>query len=257
MLTVPRVDVGERSFRVHVVPLAHANAAMLLQIEELTEALALETRVQRAESLAQLGSLSAAVAHELRNPLAGIRGAIQVIGATLPDGSPHGPIMGKVEQEVDRLNDLVTDLLAYARPRQPRAEPIDLRATAQRALALLVGDVTPQVEGEGPALADPDLVQQIVLNVCQNALQAGASQVLVQIAPGRIQICDDGPGVSDEAAERIFEAFVTTKTKGTGLGLAISRRAANNMGGWLELVKGPLSGARFVLSLPTPGAEEH
>ncbi len=250
-ITLPRVDADRRSFRVHVEPLVHTHASLLVQVEELTDALALETRVRRSESLAQLGTLSAAVAHELRNPLAGIRGAIQVIESMLPEEAPQRPIMKKVEQEVDRLNTLVTDLLTYARPRAPRADRLALRPVVERAMALAVGHVTPRVEGTGNAVGDADQVAQIVQNLVQNAEQAGANDVLVTLADGRVQVCDDGPGIEGAAGD-IFEAFVTTKTKGTGLGLAISRSSAEAMGGRLALAEeGPLPGACFILELPT------
>lgn len=249
--TLRRVDAERRSFRLHVVPLAHAFATVMLQIEELTEALELEARVHQAESLAQLGTLSAAVAHELRNPLAGIRGAIQVMASSLPEDAPHRPIMAKVEQEVDRLNGLVTDLLTYARPRPPRADPIDLRAITHRIVPMAAGP-EPRIEGDGMAIGDADQVQQILLNLLQNAAQAGATDIRVSIEDGRLWVADDGPGIPDEELERIFEPFVTTKTRGTGLGLAISRRAASQMGGWLDLVSSDasLGGATLLLTLP-------
>ena len=250
--TLTRVDVSGRSYQIHLVPLAHKNAALLVQIEELTDALALEARVRRAESLAQLGALSAAVAHELRNPLAGIRGAIQVMANRLPEDAPNRPIMLKVEQEVDRLNALVTDLLDYARPRPPRADVLDLHDVVKRAIALHVGDIPFQVTGRGPAVGDADQIGQIVLNLLQNAVQAGASTIAIDVQPGKMQISDDGPGIESDQRDAIFEAFVTTKSKGTGLGLAISRRAASDMDGWLELTEGPLCGASFLLTLPTP-----
>lgn len=255
--TVARVDADRRTYRVHVVPLAHAFASVMIQIEELTDALALEARVQQAESLAQLGTLSAAVAHELRNPLAGIRGAIQVMASSLPDDAPHRPIMQKVEREVDRLNALVTDLLTYARPRQPRAERLDLHALTMRAVPLAAAGVTPVIEGTGTAIGDDDQVQQILINLLQNAVQAGAHRVRVDLRDGLIRVSDDGPGIPEEQADRVFEPFVTTKNRGTGLGLAISRRAASQMGGWLDLAPrddAPLPGACLRLTLPTNGA---
>lgn len=261
-ITLPRVDVEEppRSFRVHLVPLEHPMASLLVQIEELTDAVALEARVRRNESLAQLGSLSAAVAHELRNPLAGISGALQVIGASLPEGAPYRPIMGKVEQEVHRLNALVTDLLAFAKPERAQLEPQDLTAAAQRSIELVRGDwpsVRFECEGQGRALADGNLTHQILLNLLQNAAQAveGKGTVRVLVEDGRIVVADDGPGIAPERRDEVFQPFFTTKTRGTGLGLSVSERSAHAMRGRLRLLaQGPLSGAAFALDLEPVGA---
>jgi signal transduction histidine kinase len=260
-----RVDVREagdrqlRSFRVDVVPVHHHLATLLLEVEELTEVVGLEGRLGRSEALAQLGALSAAVAHELRNPLAGISGAIQVISRTIPKDAPYAPVMVKVEREIRRLDALVTDLLAFARPGVVRLGTIDLREPVQAAVDWTGEDhprMAIEVVGRGEAQADPDLVQQIVLNLLQNAAQAMASdpgcqdpRVRVSIGPGRIEVSDVGPGVPEELGERIFEPFTTTKTRGTGLGLAICLRSAVAMGGTLAWRRREGRGATFVLSL--------
>lgn len=261
--SVPRVDVREdtvvRSYRVNVVPITHHAARLLLEVEELTEVVGLEGRLRRSEALAQLGALSAAVAHELRNPLAGISGAIQVISHTVPKDAPYLPIMAKVEREIRRLDALVTDLLAFARPGAVRLRQVNLRDPVEAAVDWIGEDhpgISIVVEGEGAAQADPDLVQQIVLNLLQNAVQAmdgdpGCTErrIHVALAPARIAVSDAGPGIDPSLGERIFEPFTTTKTRGTGLGLAICTRSAAAMGGTLALGRGPLRGACFVLSL--------
>lgn len=259
----PRIDVREgdltRSYRVDVVPITHQSARLLMEVEELTEVVGLEGRLRRSEALAQLGALSAAVAHELRNPLAGISGAIQVISRTIPKDAPYHPIMAKVEREIRRLDALVTDLLAFARPGVVRLRFVDLREPVDAAVDWTRDDhpeVEVEVTGAGSAQADPDLVQQIVLNLLQNAIQAmdgdpgcERRQLRVDVTPGRVAVSDSGPGVPAELGERIFEPFTTTKTRGTGLGLAICTRSAVAMGGSLTLGQGPLRGASFVLSL--------
>lgn len=251
-------DPVTRSFRFDVVPITHPLATLLLQVEEFTEVVELEGRMRRSEALAQLGALSAAVAHELRNPLAGISGALQVIVRSVPKDAPYVPIMVKVEREIHRLDALVTDLLAFARPGAVRLRPVNLREPVEAAIEWTRDDhpeVEVEVVGEGTAQADPDLVQQILLNLLQNAIQAMASdpgcpgpRVRVTIAPGRVEVADDGPGVPVELSERIFEPFTTTKTRGTGLGLAICTRSAVAMGARLTLGPSPLRGASFVLA---------
>ncbi len=258
-ITVTRVDVrldGEdRNFHVSIVPLEHPRARVLLHMEELTDAIRTEGRLARSESLAQLGALSAAVAHELRNPLAGISGAIQVIAGSLPDNDRRKPIMEKVEGQVRRLNDLVTDLLDFARPTAARSMPVTLDESA-RSVADLVRRDHPEVAitvmGSGLAKGDANLVHQILLNLVLNAVQAiGASgEVRMTVSDGVVRVSDSGPGIPAENAEKIFAPFFTTRTRGTGLGLAICRKAVAAMGGRLELGAGPLSGATFVLELP-------
>jgi signal transduction histidine kinase len=251
-------DAGVRSYRIDLLPLAHPLATLILELEELTEVVALEGRLARSEALAQLGALSAAVAHELRNPLAGISGAIQVISRTLPKDAPYAPIMVKVEREIRRLDSLVTDLLAFARPGAVRLRAVNLREPVQSAVDWM-GDEHPEllvdVSGEGVALADPDLVQQILLNLLQNAMQAMAlagvasPRVRVVLAGGTVEVSDRGPGVPPELGERIFEPFTTTKARGTGLGLAICARSAAAMGGTLRWVHRTEPGATFALAL--------
>ncbi len=253
------LDGRPRSFRVTVVPLEHPQARALLHVEEMTEAIDTEARLRQAEALAQLGAFSAAVAHELRNPLAGISGAVQVIARSLPAADARRPVMEKVEGQIQRLNAMISELLAFARPAEPRLATVDL-GEASRGVVELVEREHPGVrigiEGAGHAVADPHHVQQVVLNLVQNAAQAAGpgGEVLVRIAPGRIRVSDSGPGVAAELRESIFLPFFTTKTQGTGLGLAISRQLAQAMGGRLALVQGPLAGAAFELELPeAPG----
>ncbi|MCB9675295.1 MAG: PAS domain-containing protein [Alphaproteobacteria bacterium] len=257
-VTLPRVDVGGdaegRSFRVYVVPLRHELATFLIQIEELTDAVDMESRLRRSEALAQLGALSAAVAHELRNPLAGISGALQVITRTMDAESSQHRILMKVESEVRRLNSLVTDLLAFARPGSAALQKVDLAYICSEVVELVQSDhkaVTVRIQGTGSAQADPNLLRQILHNLVRNAVDAvdGKGEVLVSVADATLSVSDSGPGVPPEKREEIFEPFVTTKTRGTGLGLAISQRSAEAMNGSLRIVEGPLRGACFELRL--------
>ncbi|MFN7145403.1 MAG: ATP-binding protein, partial [Myxococcota bacterium] len=257
-VTLTRVDVdldGEaRNFQVSLVPLQHPHASVLLHIEELTEAIRAESRLRRSESLAQLGALSAAVAHELRNPLAGISGAIQVLTRSFPPEDRRKPIMEKVEQQVRRLDALVTELLDFARPTEARLGPVVLDDLARQVVELVQRDhpgVTLSAEGAGDAFADPNLVHRILLNLVLNAVQAldGVGEVRLVVAPGRVLVNDSGPGIPEENLEKIFEPFFTTRTRGTGLGLAICRKAAAAMNGRLSLGKGPLPGAAFLLEV--------
>lgn len=254
-VTLPRVDVeaeDRRSYRIHVVPLNHALATFLIQIEELTDAVDMEARLRRSEALAQLGALSAAVAHELRNPLAGISGALQVITNSMDEEAPHAKILVKVEGEVRRLNSLVTDLLAFARPGSATLVPVDLRTLAEGVVELVDHPgLTFDVVGQGRAMGDPNLLRQILHNLIRNAADAAETNgnVRVTIDGPTLTVSDSGAGVPESDRDRIFEPFMTTKTRGTGLGLAICTRSADAMSARLSLVDGPLSGASFELKL--------
>ncbi|MDP2311643.1 MAG: protoglobin domain-containing protein [Pseudomonadota bacterium] len=262
-ITLTRVDVaidGEaRNFQISIVPLDHPHARVLLHLEELTEAIRAESRLRKSESLAQLGALSAAVAHELRNPLAGISGAIQVLSRSMPTEDRRKPIMEKVEQQVRRLDTLVTELLDFARPTEARIAFVALDEVAAQVVELVRRDhpgVHLSATGTGSAMADPNLVLQVVLNLVLNAVQAleGTGEVRVIVEPGRVLVNDSGPGIPLENVEKIFEPFFTTRTRGTGLGLAICRKGATAMGGRLTLGAGPLSGAAFALELQARNA---
>lgn len=251
-----RVDGRERNFRITIVPLDHPGTRALLHLEELTDAISTEARLNRSESLAQLGALSAAVAHELRNPLAGISGAIQVIARSLPADDRRKPIMEKVEQQVHRLNALVTDLLDFARPVEPNLALVDLDDVARGVVELLAREhprARLAVEGQGSAVADANFLQQVLLNLVINGIQAGGdeAEVRVIVGPGRVRVSDDGPGVPEANREAIFNPFFTTRTRGTGLGLAICRKQVTAMGGRIVLDQGPLRGAAFEIDLPT------
>lgn len=258
---LPRVDAAVegalRSFKIDVVPLRHRSAAFLVHIEELTDAVATEAQLRRHESLAQLGSLSAAVAHELRNPLAGISGAVQVIAQSLATDDRRRPIMDKVLAQIGRLNRMVHDLLAFARPKEPRIAEVDLCDVARSVRDLVEGShpqIRLMVDGAGAALGDADQLHRVLLNLVENAAQAmdEAGRIEMLIEGPRITVADDGPGVPDDLTTRIFEPFYTTRTQGTGLGLAICRSSVETMGGALDLVPSPLGGAAFRVTLRPP-----
>jgi signal transduction histidine kinase len=263
-IALPRVDArieqADRAFRVTIVPLDRADAAVMLHIEDLTDTIEVEARLRRSESLAQLGALSAAVAHELRNPLAGISGAVQVITRSMPGDDPRRTIMIKVEEQIQRLNALVTDLLAFSRPTRVSVSLVQMRPLVESVVDLIhkqYPGVSFEIDGEGDAQADPNVLHQVLLNLAQNAAQAveGQGEVYVRLRQGQVCVADSGPGVPEELRERIFEPFFTTRTRGTGLGLAICRKFAGALGGRLHIApESPLSGACFQLELSAPAA---
>jgi signal transduction histidine kinase len=262
-ITIPRVRMGERTderqFRITLVPLDHELARLLLHIEELTDVVQAEQRLQQSEALARIGSLAAHLAHEIRNPLAAISATLQVIVGSLPVDDRRKVILDKVRGQVHRLDRLVTDLLGYARPARADVTEVRLGPVVREAIAQAGVPVEIEVDDQTTVIADPQYLQQVVVNLVQNSRDALESAGLGtagtiglrQSGPTRFDIYDRGPGISKEVAGRLFEPFVTSKVKGTGLGLAISRKLIRSMGGELELVPVDV-GASFRITLRAP-----
>ncbi|MCU1384384.1 MAG: zraS 3, partial [Acidobacteria bacterium] len=203
------------------------------------------------------------VAHEVKNPLTGIRGAIQVIGSRLPAGSKDVQIVGEIVARIDALNDLMKDLLLFARPPQPRVAPVDVLMLLKSVRNLLRQDPALQgleidIVGDATVLAvDAELLKIVVLNLLLNGAHAmqnqGTIQVVVTSADGlcHIAIADDGPGIPREVLDKLFTPFFTTKARGTGLGLSTARRLVEAHGGTLAIESPVTGGTTALIRLPT------
>ncbi len=214
---------------------------------DITERKRSEAALRDQASLAQLGKLAAVVAHEVRNPLAAIRGALQVIGGRLDAASQERAVVLDVIARVDGLNDIVQDLLHFAKPRQPMPTAVPLRAVLESVVALLSRDATLSQVSVHMDLADMmvrvdmDQIQQAFLNVLINGAQAMDGRGRITISATEeddrcvIAIRDEGPGIPVETRDHLFEPFFTTKHRGTGLGLATARRILDSHGGTLTL----------------------
>jgi len=230
---------------------------------DVTERKLAEDRLKEQESLARLGEMAAVVAHEVKNPLAGISGAIQIIGGRLPEDSRERKVVGEILARVDALNGRIQDMLLFARPKTPKPLPVSVTGVLQPALEHVKSDplfsgISLEVAAtEIAVLADTAMVQEILLNLLLNAAQAmnGKGEIRIRVSNGvdklcRIEISDTGPGIPSDQTERIFHPFVTTKHQGTGLGLSIARRVARDHGGDLKVAEKPQPGATFILELP-------
>ncbi len=229
---------------------------------DVTARKAAEDRLAQQAALARVGQMAAVVAHEVRNPLAGIKGAIQVLLSRRAADDPEAPVMRDVIGRIDSLSDLINDLMVFARPRPPKAGTFSLRPVITDAINMLRRDpaaanVDITVDGVDPTLtADADLIRATVLNLLLNAAQAmgGRGRIALAVAEDdrqcRVEVRDGGPGVPIELRDRIFEPFFTTKSRGGGLGLPIARRTAELHGGTLTLQPAPDGGAVFTLTLP-------
>jgi two-component system sensor kinase FixL len=232
-------------------------------LHDLTERVQLETRLREQSALTRLGEMAAVVAHEVKNPLTGIRGAIQVIGGRLPAGSKDVQIVGEIVARIDALNDLMKDLLLFARPPQPRVAPVDVLLVLNSVRNLLRQDPALQaleidIVGDATVLAvDAELLKIVVQNLLLNGAHAmqgqGTIQVVVTSADGvcHIAIADDGPGIPREVLDKLFTPFFTTKARGTGLGLSTARRLVEAHGGTLAIESPVTGGTTALIRLPT------
>jgi two-component system, sporulation sensor kinase A len=229
---------------------------------DITERKRTELLLREQAALARLGEMAAVVAHEVKNPLAGIRGALQVIGGRLPEASRDRSIIGDIVQRLDSLNDIVQDLLVFARPREPKLAPVALAELLEGTAALLKKDpayagAQVSVNGDRPTImADAEQVQVVILNLLLNAAQAAgaAGQVRVSVSASdgtcRIAIADSGPGIPEEVRDRIFEPFFTTKHRGTGLGLPTAKRVVERHHGEIDVACPAEGGTVVTVTLP-------
>jgi signal transduction histidine kinase len=232
----------------------------------LAEALAAlrdsQRRALEIEKLASLGRAAAGVAHEVRNPLGVIRSSAALLLERVSNGDQDQQKAARfIVVEVDRLDGFVRRLLDFARPVTPERRPTDLRTLLER-VQMLAGPSLEVTVSEGPDLpvVDADLLSQAVLALALNARDAAGESGRVRVEAAaerstlRIEVADDGPGVGEGDAGRIFEPFVTTRPRGTGLGLPTAQRIAEAHGGSLRLEGRGLGpegrGARFVLQVP-------
>lgn len=228
---------------------------------DITQRKEAETKLAEQGALAQLGQLAAVVAHEVRNPLAGVRGTLQVLRSRAATEAADRTVMDAMIARIDVLNAKVDDILRFAKPRSPVLEPMDLRAVLLDAIGsarAAAGSASPEVNAPIDTLtirADREMLRDALLNLLLNACQAGSTApVDVSVAQDgdscRIEIADRGVGFGDVDPERLFEAFHTTKKSGTGLGLAIVRRLVTLQGGTIELLSREGGGAVARLTLP-------
>ena len=207
------------------------------QVRE-TERNLVRDKLTRAEHLAEIGSLAASIAHEVKNPLAGISGAIQVIQKGLEPQDPRRAVIAEVLSQIDRLDSAVKDLLLYARPNPPRIRQCDLDAIIRSVLQILGSEpdlaavrVHYHPEPDLPPLpADQAQIEQVLINLLLNAAQASQEgdtihlSVAANHADLRLVLRDHGRGMDQIVHQRMYEPFFTTKAKGTGLGLSICRK---------------------------------
>jgi hypothetical protein len=229
------------------------------------------TQMSRAEHFATLGELATGLAHEIRNPLAGIAGVIEIVGRDLPASSPAKAVVKDVREEIAQINRILTDLLGTARPRASEMRPSDLNTTVEHAVMLARQQVLSKPINieftPSPELLevehDSDQMHQVLLNLLLNSVQAieGSGMVRVGVLAkdgddAVISVSDTGRGIPAENLPNIFRPFYTTKGNGTGLGLSLARRIVEGHHGRIEVASSSAKGTTFSVMLPLRQAEQ-
>lgn len=221
-------------------------------------------RLIEAEHLAQIGQLAASLAHEIKNPLAGISGAIQIIRDSASLEAAHRPVLDEVLRQVHRLDQTVKDLLVYARPKPPKFRKVNLEQLLARALPVLreqpeMHRIRFEYVNHQPLpmlMVDENQLEQVLTNLLLNAAQASADHGLVRLTTMvrpegvRLIVEDHGHGMDEEVRRRATEPFFTTKAKGTGLGLPICRKIVETHGGTLTISSSVGEGTEVMVDLP-------
>jgi two-component system sensor histidine kinase PilS (NtrC family) len=238
----------------------------VITFQDLTHIRALEETSRRQDRLAAIGRMAASIAHEIRNPLAAMRGSIQMLRSEMDGESSQTELMEIILRESDRLNRIISDFLSYARPRSSTHATVDVGELLKQTFTLLrhspeISDqqMIEQHVAEGPLLADADAeqLQQVFWNLARNALQAmpDGGTLRAELARNshnrlRISFSDTGRGMSPEQVEHLFEPFSST-TGGTGLGLSIVYQIIRDHGGTINVRSREDRGSTITIELPS------
>lgn len=240
-----RVSALDRRWRVQRIEAPDRIGALVL-FEDITEAELEERRSQLRERFAELGEMTAGVAHQLKNGLAVLKGQGQLL-----QRAGHGEAAGALLEETGDLERLVQRFLQWAKPLEPATEVLSLEAAATQALSELKRRPASQgrtllCEGSGAAMGDSLLLHEALVNLLENACQATpvGGRVVVQIADGHLVVLDEGPGLSEAAAVRMLRPFESGRPEGTGLGLPLALKWLNAQGADLRLSPRPGGGTR-------------
>jgi signal transduction histidine kinase len=227
------------------------------------------TQMSRAEHFSTLGELATGLAHEIRNPLAGIAGVVEIIARDLPATSPARAVVKDVRHEIGQINRIITDLLDTARPRSPQVRPADLNTTVEHSVMLarqqaLSKPITIDFQ-KNPSLPDVahdcDQIHQVLLNLLLNSIQAIEGPGLVKVELDEIgprvavRVTDSGRGIPAEHLSDIFKPFYTTKGNGTGLGLSLAKRIVEEHQGTIDVTSTVGKGTQMTVYLPKDRAQ--
>jgi PAS domain S-box-containing protein len=237
--------------------------------EDLSESKALAAERRRLDRLAALGEMSAVVAHEIRNPMAGIAAGVEYMGKNIPPDSPQKEGVSMIMGEIGRVNRILEDILSIARPFQLKLSNQTASDIVEHVLRRYQGRIEAKAihvnchyaASLPPVRADQERLEQALTNLILNAVEAMTKEGTLTIGLDAddswltIVVADTGAGIPPEARRRIFEPFFTTKARGTGLGLAVARRVIEEHGGTIEVTSQPGQGTTFTIRLPLSTAE--
>jgi PAS domain S-box-containing protein len=268
-LTLHRRDGTPFPAYMRVVPIqSESRSHLLVVLQDRSEQQAIEDQTEILAQRAILGEVTAILAHEVRNPINNISTGVQLVASRLGEDHPQWESLERLKYECDRLNQLLSDVLFFARPLELKMEPLDLADLMERFLSRWAPrfkqsninchtDFAPDLPF---ASTDPRTFEQVILNLITNALQAMpdggtisislAEQVTNQGQMVEIKIADTGQGIPANIRDRIFDPFFTTKKEGTGLGLAISRRILTAHKGSISVESYPDAGTVFTIQVP-------
>ncbi len=257
------------TFPMHVtaseVPLGDRRIFIMI-VRDITELKQMHERVLQSEHLAMIGEMGASMAHEIRNPLAGISGAIQVLRDSLDVADERRDITGEILEQVLRVEDTIRALLMFTKSLAPQKTSCNLKACVERVTSQalkqpLARDIRLSFEGDADITAplDETLFAQVIWNVLNNAVQAmpdgGEIRCAFYETPEKavVEIADTGPGVAPQVRDTVFRPFITTRAQGTGLGLAVCRKIIEAHEGKIAIGVGPNGGTRVTVALPKGG----
>ena len=235
-------------------------------VHDLTRRVRLEERLRDQTALARLGEMAAMLAHEVKNPLAGIRGAVQIIGGRMPAGNPDTAMMKEIISRIDSLDAMMKDLLLFARPPKPKRLPTDIVPLLAATAGLLkqdesAKDVDVTIDGIAPLVpADAEMLKMVFHNLLINSAHAmhGRGRIRVSVSTEgsacNVAVSDHGPGVPDDIKDKMFIPFFTTKRRGTGLGLPTAKRFIEAHDGRITIDSPPSGGTTVTVQLPINGA---
>jgi len=243
---------------------------LIMVIQDITEIKEIEDKMAQVQTLSLVGELAAGIAHEIRNPMASISGSMEMLKEELTGNQLHARLIDIVLKEINRLHELTTDFLAFARPRKPSPQDFDLHKMIAETLELFkhsphwVSKITIHSDLSTilPIRSDPQLTKQILWNLLRNACEAMPSggDLYVTTATSdncdcssavTLEVRDTGPGLSEESRGEIFKPFFTTKHNGSGLGLATVKRIVEVLGGNIVGENHPDGGACFKVTIPS------
>jgi len=245
-----------KNFNRMVTDLKKANQ----KIEEL-----FSKQMEKAEHLASIGELAAGLAHEIKNPIAGMKGALEIINQQTDISDPKKEIFTEMLLQIDKINNVILDLLSYARPKEMNKRVVDPNEAINNAIKFAKTQISDKkidihfksLENGTLALIDTDKIQEVMLNLIVNSISAVDNKGNISIELHQknqreleILFSDDGTGIKKEHLSQIFNPFFTTKNRGTGLGLSICKKIIESHKGSIEVESKAKEGTTFSIRLP-------